>query len=248
MPRAEARQESCREVCVHGPGYHWLGAGLPNTPKSWIYQIPQLSLPLPLLFFEWAREHSACKPQCLAFHFVVKALFVWENIAVSAWELYFSKTFSNIYTSRTLTDSAASFTYGAKGWLATDCYFDKNTFCLGTILKFIFQVLLQIHVIKCLYVHLGAWLWYRCKKGKKNPPHNWCLFSYLKCQNGFAALSPWGCSKPTLTTQGMLLKCPCAPQPPAHFCGARIHRVAQEIQKQSGSVTLRMWKEMFPWQ
>lgn len=70
------RQQSCREVCVHGPGYPWLGAGSPNMPGSWIYQISQLSLPSPLLFPGEAREHSACKPHCFAFQFVEKALFV----------------------------------------------------------------------------------------------------------------------------------------------------------------------------
>lgn len=44
------RQESCREVYFHGPGYHWLGAGLPDMLRSWIYQISHLSLPSPLLF------------------------------------------------------------------------------------------------------------------------------------------------------------------------------------------------------
>lgn len=72
--------------------------------------------------------------------------------------------------------------------------------------------------------------------GKKKPPHNWCLFSYLKRQNGFAALSPLGCAEPTLTTQGMLLKCPYAPQPPARFRGARTRRVAQEIQREAERV------------
>lgn len=148
------------------------------------------------------------------------------------------------------------FTYGAKGWLATYCYFDKNTFCLGIILEFIFLALFQIHVIKCLYVNLGACLWYTVKREKKKSTPQLVSFCILKmseqiCSSLSAPSSP---VKLTLTTGGPLLYA-CMP-PPLSMHPWRLPMHHEQSQrsprnsrgKQSGSVTLRMWKEMLLWQ
>lgn len=172
MPRAEARQAGK----LQGGLCPWPRVSLAWSRITWHPQI--LDLPDIPAFTSIAAALPCVSKRALCLQTRVfrlslcrESTFCLRKHIYIALELYFSETFSNIYTSRALTDSAASFTYGAKGWLATDCYFDKNTFCLGTILKFIFQVLFQIHAIKCLYVHLGTRLWYRCKRGgeKKHP-------------------------------------------------------------------------------
>lgn len=96
-------------------------------------------------------------------------------------------------------------------------------------------MLFQIHVIKCLYVHLGTWLWYRCKREKKKKTTPQLVsFLILKMSERICSSLTLRLCKANPHNSGDAAEVPiCPPSPSSRLCCAHTHRAAQEIQREA---------------